>query len=499
MKIFNCEQIKRWDAFTIKEQHITAMVLMERAATACFDWLVKNNFTKAQFHIFCGKGNNGGDGLALAQILLKNNIRVAVYILETGKPGSSEFQENLTLLHRLTTSIHFIQPGTDFPQFNAGDIIIDALFGTGLNKPAEGLAAELINHINKNARSVVSIDIPSGMFADKSSLHNTIISATNTCSFQHYKLAFLLPENGAFIGSIYLLDIGLSSRFAEIENSSCELLDKEILTGIVKPRDQFAHKGNFGHAALIAGSIGMMGAAVLAAKGCLATGPGKLTCFVPAGGVEIMQLAAPEAMCRVSGNFFADAEMNLDGFTAIGIGPGLFVQEGTALHLKKIFSENSAPILLDADALNTIAADETLLQNIPAGSIITPHPKEFERLFGKTSNDVKMLELAIKKAAEHNIYIVLKGHHTAIITPPGKVYFNSTGNAGMAKGGMGDVLTGIITGLMASHYPLPEAAILGVYLHGLAGDLAADKYSQEAMQASQLISCMGEAWKQIHS
>lgn len=497
MKIFNSVQIKNWDIATLQDQNISSFELTERAATACFSWLLLNCLTQNAFQIFCGKGNNGGDGLALARILIKNNIPVSVYILETGKSGKASFQENLTLLHGLTSSIHFIQPGIRFPVFNTGDVIIDALFGTGLNKPVEGIAAELINYINENARTIVAIDIPSGLFADKSSLSNTRISATHTCSFQNYKFAFFFAENSSSIGKIHLLDIGLSHQFTITENAIYELLDKEIIQGIIKPRNPFTHKGNYGHAALLAGSVGMMGAAVLAAKACLASGTGKLTCFIPACGLPVMQITTPEAMCKVSGGEFLEKYLQLESFTAIGIGPGLAVHEKTAGILKKIFSEQKAPLLLDADALNLIAADEILLQNIPANSIITPHPKEFERLFGKTANDIEMLELAIKKAATHTIYIVLKGHHTAIITPLGKVYFNNTGNAGMAKGGMGDVLTGIITGLMGRNYPLPEAAILGVYLHGVAGDIAAEMFSQEAMQSSQLIACMGEAWKKI--
>ncbi len=495
MKIFNSDQVREWDAFTIKEQGILPVELMERAANACFEWLLKNNLTQKQIRVFCGKGNNGGDGLALASILMENNIPVTAFILETGKSGSPDFQENLQRLHRLTNDIHFIQPGVAFPDLNENDLIIDALFGTGLNKPLEGMALQLAEFINNTICPVISIDMPSGVFSDKSSKGFTAVSATHTLSFQNFKPAFLFQENDVFIGQLHLLDIGLSTHYENKEVAAFELLDDEIINAIIRPRNRFSHKGNFGHAALVAGSYGMMGAAVLAARACMYAGTGKLTMHIPSCGYEIMQVSVPEAMCKTTGEKHIEITEDLSFYDALGIGPGMGIQKESGALLEKIFAKPVMSLLLDADALNCIAADKRLLALIPHNTIITPHPKEFEKMFGKTNDDFERLQLAIKKAAALHIYIVLKGHHTAIITPHGRVYFNNTGNAGMAKAGMGDVLTGIITGLMAQHYSLPEAAILGVYLHGLAGDIAAGEFSQEAMQASDLINCIGDAWK----
>ncbi|MEO6671691.1 MAG: NAD(P)H-hydrate dehydratase [Ferruginibacter sp.] len=495
MKIFNATQIKEWEAFSMREQGISSIELMERAAAACFRWLLKNGLLQNHFHFFCGKGNNGGDGLALARILMENNTPVSVYILESGKVGSPDFQENLQRLHQLTAHIHFMQPGFSFPVINSNDLLVDAIFGTGLNKPVEGLALELIGFLNSTGCPIISIDIPSGLFPDKSRVGYSAISATHTLSFQNYKPAFLFPENNLFVGQLHLLDIGLSPNFENTTDTTYELLDAVLIQGILKPRNRFAHKGNFGHAALVAGSYGMMGAAVLAARACLSSGAGKLTAHIPSCGYMTVQTAAPEAMCKVSGEKYVEDVENMHAYTAIGVGPGIGLQETSGTLLKTIFSAKPQSLLLDADALNCIAADKDLLGLLPVNTLITPHPKEFERLFGKTSNDFERIDRAVQKAAELNIYIVLKGHHTAIITPRGKIYFNNTGNAGMAKAGMGDVLTGIITGLMAQQYPLPEAAIIGVYIHGLAGDIAAEKFSQEAMQASDLINCMGDAWK----
>lgn len=492
MKIFSSAQLKDWDAYSIREQGIRSVDLMERAAAACSDWLIRYSFIQRHIIIFCGKGNNGGDGLAIARILLLKNIKVTVYILETGKPGTADFQENLQKLHAITADIHFIQSEQFFPKIEQGDVIIDAIFGTGLNRPLDALPAGLVEHINDSRAVTISIDIPSGLFIDSCSKGNTVIRATHTLSFQSVKLAFLFPENDEFVGDFHILDIGLSARYESDERSLMEITDIPLIKNIVHPRNKFSHKGNFGHAALVAGSYGMMGAAVLAAKGCTHAGTGKLTCFIPSCGYDIMQVSVPEAMCSVHGEYRLENIIKMHGFDAIGIGPGI---GNVPSLLNSILKESNYNFVLDADALNLIAGDRELLSGIPDGTVITPHLKEFERMFGKSANDFERLKLAIEKASLLNIYIVLKGHYTAVITPMGKIYFNATGNAGMAKAGMGDVLTGIITGLIARHYPLPEAAILGVYLHGMAGDLAASKYSAEAMQASDLVSCLGDAWK----
>ena len=497
MKIFSSPQIKNWDKYSILEQHITSEALMERAAVACYQWLINNHFTQNPILVFCGKGNNGGDGLALAGILIQSNIPVTVYILETGKPGTGDFQTNLQRLQQANGNIHFIQSEHFFPVIEKDQLVIDALFGTGLNKPLEGIALELVEHLNNSYAPVISIDMPSGLFCDKSTSGYVAVHATHTLSFQAVKLAFLMPENNLFVGEFHILDIGLSRLYEDEEPTVHEIMDTSIIKAIIKTRNKFSHKGNFGHAALIAGSYGMMGAAILAAKGCMQAGTGKLTCYIPSCGYDIMQTSVPEAMCKVAGEKFIEGIGNIPIYAATGIGPGIGLQNGSAALLNEIFLSGNKHFVLDADALNILATDKKILAQIPAGSLITPHPREFERMFGVSSNDFDRLQLAIEMAARLNIYIILKGHYTAIITPLGKVYFNSTGNAGMAKAGMGDILTGMVTGLMAQQYPLPEAAMLGVYLHGLAGDIACTKYSQQAMQASGLADCICNAWKSL--
>jgi len=497
MKIFSAAQIKNWDAFTIAHEPVTSIDLMERAATACCKWLIGKNFGLFHFRIFCGKGNNGGDGLAIARMLIQHHCNVSVYIPEFGKAGSDDFQTNLARLHECSTDIHFIQSAEYFPEINDTDVIIDALFGTGLNKPLEGMNSTLVEHINRSNTTIISIDMPSGLFADKSSKGNTVINAALTLSFQNHKLAFLLPENEEHLGEVHLLHIGLHKDFENNEPADFELVDKELIRSIYKTRKKFSHKGTYGHAALLCGSYGMMGAAVLTAQACLRSGVGKLTAFIPECGYNILQTAVPEALCMVENEKYLLATPDIKKFDAVGIGPGMGMHASNKDLLATVFQQTNKPMVIDADALNTIAENRAPLKSIPAASILTPHPKEFERLFGKTENDFERLELALQKSKEHNINILLKGHYSFLSTPEGNGYFNSTGNAGMATAGSGDVLTGILTGLLAQGYSPVHTALLGTYLHGLAGDIAAVKYSQESMIAGDITDCLSESFKQI--
>jgi ADP-dependent NAD(P)H-hydrate dehydratase / NAD(P)H-hydrate epimerase len=497
MKIFAAAQIKKWDAFTIANEPVASIHLMERAAVKCFNWIEQQQYSTRHFHIFCGKGNNGGDGLAIARILIKKAVKTTVYILEFGNTGTADFQTNVTRLHECSTDIHFIQSAEFFPVINDNDVIIDALFGTGLNKPLEGISAALVKHINLCKAKIIAIDLPSGLSADSSSKNNAVIKAIHTLSFQNYKLAFLLPENESYCGNVHLLDIGLHKKFEVEEPAVFELSDQQLIKSIYKPRHNFSHKGNFGHPALLCGSVGMMGAAVLSAEACLRSGAGKLTCFIPERGYEILQTAVPEAMCRMAGEEFITVADKIATFDAVGVGPGIGMFASHGLLLKEIFSKVNKPMLIDADALNTIAADKPLLDLIPFHSILTPHPKEFERLFGATENNFERLQLALQKSKQYNIYIILKGHFSFVSTPEGKGFFNSTGNAGMATAGSGDVLSGVITGLLAQGYSSLQSCILGTYLHGLAGDLAATKLSREAMIAGDITSQLGESFKSL--
>ncbi|MGZ5135148.1 MAG: NAD(P)H-hydrate dehydratase [Flavitalea sp.] len=495
--LYSAEQIKEWDQYTIQHEPIASIDLMERAAGKCAGWLERNNYTANNIQIFCGKGNNGGDGLAIARMMAERKCSVVVYILEFGHKGTDDFQTNLARLHLFPeVDIRFVQTEEGFPVLNKNDLVIDALFGSGLNRKLEGVAAKLVDHINQSGCTIISIDIPSGLFTDRSSVGQTIIKADHTLSFQCYKKAFLMAENSEVIGEVHILDIGLNTDFDKSINSKNELIDDNIINSIYKPRNRFGHKGSFGHALIIAGSYGKTGAAVLSAKACLRSGVGLLTCHIPRCGYDILQTSIPEAMVMTDFNssFNTKIDDELTKYKAIGIGPGIGTASETKMMLREIFEKYKLPLVLDADALNIIASQKELLKLIPANSLLTPHPKEFERLFGETANEFERIDLASQKAKECNLNIILKGHHTFIGTPEGNNFFNSTGNAGMATGGSGDVLTGILTGLLAQGYTPAESAIAGVYIHGLAGDIAAKKYSMEAMIAGDIIDSLKDAY-----
>ncbi|MEP6615718.1 MAG: NAD(P)H-hydrate dehydratase [Ginsengibacter sp.] len=500
MKIYTAAQLKEWDNYTIAHEPVSSVNLMERAAQACVDWLLQNNFRTVL--VFCGTGNNGGDGLAIARLLLQNGCTVSVFVIGDNE-GSDDYKINLGRFREHSGNVTVLRETDSFPSITKKEVVIDALFGTGLNKPCSGVASVLIQYINQSSAKVISIDIPSGLFADKSSspVTTAVVKADFTLTFQQYKLSFLMAENREYFGKIIVIDIHLHPEFYQKSNTSFELTEIENIHQIYIARDAFGHKGNFGYACLLAGSYGMMGAAVLAAKACLRSGTGKLTCVVCKEGYQVIQTSVPEAMAITNGDKHIRKAISLSKFNAVGIGPGIGIHTTHNKLLHTLFNDTKKPMVIDADALNILSANKKLLAEAPPGSILTPHPAEFDRLFTTKKNrlisDFERMELAREKAAELKIYILVKGHHTLIAGPDKGVHFNSTGNAGMATAGSGDVLTGILTGLLAQGYSSLHTCILGVYLHGLAGDIAAQKFSEEAMIAGDIISCLGEAFKEI--
>ncbi len=472
---------------------------MERASESCARWLEENGYDNLSYSIFCGKGNNGGDGLALARMLSAKGNIVVVYILEFGHKGTEDFQHNLAKLHGLPATIRFIQSEEHFPEIPDDDVIIDALLGSGINRPLEGVTAALVDHLNATNNEIISIDIPSGLFVDKSSTGNTIKKASQTLSFQCYKPAFMVAENEAYTGEVHILDIGLHPAFWELHQPAYEWIDARLVNSIYKPRKKFSHKGTYGHALLVAGGLGKMGAAILAARACVRSGVGLLTMQIPGHGLQIMQTAVPEAMCITDRNdeMHSVPLSDLSPFTVIGIGPGIGKEEPTVKMLEALLQHIRRPVVLDADALNIISMRPHLLQMVPPQSVLTPHPKEFERIFGRSGNDFERIDAAMQQAVLHQLVIVLKGRYTFIATPSGKGYFNATGNAGMATGGTGDVLTGIITGLIAQQYSPEQAAAFGVHWHGLAGDIAGSFYTEESLIASDIPDALGPALKKI--
>ena len=493
MKIPNIKAARAADAYTIENEPISSVDLMERAATQIYFWLMHNLKSKeVSIKIFCGMGNNGGDGLVLARLLATNDIFAQVYIVHVSENFSHDCEVNYERLKAIPdVPIFGIFSREDFPKIDDNDIVIDALFGSGLNRPLDGLAADIVNHINDNQSIRIAIDIASGLNGDAINRVCTqdipIVHADYTVSMQFPKMAFLYPENEPFVGKWEVLDIKIHPDYIENVETTNFYTTADVVRPLLHRRGKHSHKGTYGHALLIAGSTGKTGAALLASESCLRSGVGLLTTHLPKSAMLPLQVYLPEAMISPdnSDNYFSQVP-DLQPYNAVGVGPGLGKAEETVNALKHLIQEVKVPMVLDADALNIISENKTWLSFLPERSIITPHPKEFERLFGKTDNSQQRLELQREMSKQYNIIIVLKGANTSITFPNGSCFFNSTGNPGMATAGSGDVLTGIILSLLAQRYTPEEAAIIGVFMHGRAGDKAAEKLGMEAMIASDI-------------
>lgn len=495
MKIFSSYQIKACDQFTIDNEFVSSLHLMEKAAQSCMDFIVHEFNKNETIYIFCGVGNNGGDGFALARLLYLKGFDVEVFIDKTQKKFSKDAQVNFANLKEvLGVSV------SDFSDFkketvSKASLIIDALFGLGLNRKIEGKSAEIIKLLNSIEAQKISIDLPSGIIADENLPDDAMVfQADITLSFQFYKKAFLHPETGKFCGRVEVLDIGLSKECIENTTVNNYVISDSCIFRIYQPREEFSHKGNFGKSCIVAGSFGKIGAAVLATKASTRSGSGLTFILAPKCGYDVLQTAVPEAIFLNGGIDFIQY-FDLEEEYTYGIGPGLGNYSETKKSFLEFLKNYKNPLVLDADALNILSENSQNLKLIPKKSIITPHPKEFSRLFGETQNSFERVELAKQKAHELDIYIVLKDHHTQVITPQMEVFYNVTGNCGLAKGASGDVLLGIVTSLLAQKYSPKEAAIFGVWLHGKAADIAAEKHSKESLLATDVIVDLGEVFK----
>lgn len=500
LPIFSADQIKAIDIFTIQTEQIASIDLMERAALKCFQWVIKNYDIKNSFKVYCGLGNNGGDGLVIARQLLVHGYKVEVFIIHYADKYSDDFLINKKRLDQLFSQFVIdVYEVKHLPKIKSSDIVIDALFGIGLSKPLDGLAAQCVKAINDSRAKVISIDVPSGLFIDKySETTSSIIKAYDTLTFQFPKLAFLFPENSMYVGNGHILDIDLKLSKDIQKQSEAFYLTENFVKHLIKPRKKFSHKGTFGHSLLAVGSFGKMGAAILASHSLLRSGAGLLTVCVPHCGYEIMQISVPEAMVSVKGDDYLKVEeLDLKPYSAIGIGPGIGTEIDTQQSVKIILQQSKKPLVVDADALNVISLNKEWLKLIPINSILTPHPKEFERLTKSVTNDFERHQLQIEFSKQYKVFIILKGAHTCITTPDGKCYFNSTGNSGLAKGGSGDVLTGLITGLLAQGYTSSEACVIGVYVHGLAGDITKKEKGEIAMIPTDVIENISKAFMDL--
>ncbi len=503
MKIFRSEQIREIDSFTIKNEPIASIDLMERAAAQLLKWHIRNFDRSRRVIIFAGPGNNGGDGLALARLLSLTRFNIEVFYVKTSGKTSDDWNINRQRLGTETQVIlNTIDNPDQFPLTYPGDVIIDAIFGTGLQRPVEGIASDIIKRINQGESTIISVDIPSGLFCEDNSTNDpeSIVNADHTLSFQFPKLSFMFPENDRYTGEWHLLPISLSKEAVRNTVTPYHYLENDYILSLLRTRKKFEHQGNFGHGLLIAGSYGRMGAAAMGAKAALRTGIGLVTCHVPGRGTEIIQTSVPEAMVQIDKNEKIISEIDgADRFDAAGIGPGIGTDPVTGEALHNLLTSFGKPLVIDADALNIIGMNKEWLQQLPQKAVLTPHPREFERIAGKTENSYRRLERQIEFSGNTGCVVVLKGANTSVATPGGTVFFNSTGNPGMATAGSGDVLTGIILSLLAQGYSPENAAVAGVYLHGLAGDIAASKMSYESIIATDIIDNIGNAFSKIRT
>ena len=496
MKILSAAQTRTADLYTIGHEPIASIDLMERAAMVFCDWF-DNNFGQGEraVYILCGVGNNGGDGLAIARLLCRRFHKVSVLLCRTGNNLSPDCRTNLERLPG-SGAVEFaeLEENSPFPVVPPECILLDAIFGSGLNRPVTGYWAGCLEYFSAHPGTRIAVDIPSGLPADGLG-EGAVFRAGFTFSFQRPKLAFFLPENAPFVGKWAFGDIGLDEAFIEAQDSPYHVVTEDMLRPMLKQRTRFAHKGHFGHALLICGSFGMMGAAVLSARACLRAGPGLLTVHVPSCGYDIMQLAVPEAMVTADSHEKRWSEApDMAKYTAIGAGCGIGKEDTTFRALQALLQQVGAqPLVLDADALNLIAMGH-LHGEIPQDAVLTPHPAEFDRLFGPSENSFQRLQRLRNFAVKYRCYILLKGAYSCLATPEGKCFFNTTGNPGMATAGSGDVLTGILTGLLAQKYSQEAAVLLGMFLHGRAGDIAASDLGQEAMIAGDITERLGRAF-----
>ncbi|WP_051632985.1 NAD(P)H-hydrate dehydratase [Thermonema rossianum] len=504
LPLVSTEQIRQWDYETIHTQGMPSLQLMEQAALAFVRAFQKREAErKREVWVFAGMGNNGGDGLAIARLLRQRGYSVRVWILKTKEKGSPDFETNLARWQRMQTAMP-IRSEEDFPAIPGDVVVVDALFGTGLSRLLDGLPAALVQHLNAHARRIVAVDMPSGLLAQQLPQSDSVVRAQLTITFQVPKLCFVLQDFAPYLGAWEVVDIGLTAAYYPLLLADTHeyLLTEDWAKQTYRPRSRFAHKGTYGHALLWCGSKGKIGAAILSAKACLRAGAGLLTVHTPACGYVPLQTAVPEAMTSIDEqDDYLTSFPAMKPYSAIGAGPGIGQQEETLHALQELLVRATCPLVLDADALNLIAAHPELKKHIPAHSILTPHPKEFERLLGyRWQHDFELLDSLRAFAQQHQVYVILKRAYSIIACPAGDLLFNTAGNAGLAKGGSGDVLTGIITALLAQGYSPKEAACLGVYWHATAAGEAAKKQALSTLLPTDVVECLGTvSWIPSHT
>ncbi len=501
MKIFTTKQIAAIDQFTIQNEPIAPIDLMERAALQIVNWLIHHLSIEKKILFFAGPGNNGGDALAIARMMAEHDYTCEVYLVGFGKPLQGEPAENWRRLEdQGKVKLNRVLTAEAIPEIHDKAIVVDGLFGSGLSRKLDGLPLQITTKVNASKAMVVAIDIPSGLFGEDNSTNDltSVIRADYTLTFQFPKLSFFFPEHNELLGKWEVLPIGLHPDVVAQTETTFHFLKEEEISKKIPLRKKFSHKGTYGHALLIAGSYGKIGAALLASKACLRSGVGLLTAHIPHSAYQIIQTALPEAMCSIDASDLMFTEFpDLKQFSVVGAGPGLGVKPNSQRALLRLLEASPSKLVLDADALNILSMHPEWLELLPEDSILTPHPKEFERLAGPTGDSYTGLQTQLAFSKKYKVIVVLKGAHTRITSPNGNVFFNTTGNPGMATAGSGDVLTGITLGLLAQDFNPLDAALTAVFVHGRAGDHAAEQCDELSLIASDLVENLGKAFLQV--
>ncbi|MDX1270399.1 NAD(P)H-hydrate dehydratase [Bizionia paragorgiae] len=497
MKIFTKEQIYAGDTETAKKQNISSADLMERAGIQIFNWLhVRMQGAQVPIHVFCGIGNNGGDGLVVARHLITHGYNVHTYVVNCSTKRSKDFLVNYDRIKSVTKEWPtLLNCKEDFPAIDANDIIVDAVFGIGINRPVDAWVKGLFNHFRASKAYTLSIDIPSGLHTDQiPSDLESVVSAAHTLSFQTPKLVFFLPETAGFTVQWEVLNIGLDPEYLFNTQTEAELIGKNEVLPLYKPREKFSHKGTFGHAVIIGGSYGKMGAVKLASKAALVSGAGKVTGYIPKCGYTVLQTSVPEVMVITDKHEEYLTSMTIDVEpSVVGIGVGMGTEKETVSAFTTFLETIKVPVVIDADAINCLSKSKKALKALPEFSVLTPHPKELERLIGTWSDDFDKLKKTKAFSKKHNVIVVIKGANTITVFQD-KLFINATGNPGLATAGTGDVLTGIITGLISQGYEPLLATLFGVYLHGRAADLIIEDFGYQSLLASDVINGISEAY-----
>ncbi len=496
MKILSAEQIREVDAKTIAYEKISSLELMKRAANAFFDWFIEHYNDKSQpVIIISGVGNNGGDGLVVARLLAKSGFHVKVWVAEYNKKYSEDRAHNFRRAKVENIPQKIITSEKDIPDFSDSGIIIDAIFGTGLSRDVTGVTRKLIDRINESGKTVISIDVPSGLFLDKKT--EFAVQASETVTFQIPKLALFLPGNHHFVGNVSVVSIGLNEQAIEEAVSSTFFINKKVIKSKLKPLSKFAHKGTQGHALIVGGSLGKSGAVCLASKAALKIGCGLVTAYVPKCATAIVPAVCPEAMVLedVSENYITNISFDLMP-DAVGIGVGFGKNSETTEALHHFLQHNHSPFVVDADGLNILSENKTWLELLPPKTILTPHPKELARLIGEWNDDFEKIEKVKKFSLNYNVIVLVKGAYTLVVDGE-KIYVNSSGSPALATAGSGDVLTGIITGLLAQSYSPLDAACIGVFVHGFTAEISHKTIHPRSFVASDIIENIGNAYFEI--